>query len=178
MIERLRTVAIVCLMAVLLCTACGALLTFLVPDFAAPVRGVLSVGPPLKSVTDGINFIEDGGPDTGAAEVMSGMRIVILGALLLGMPLAIAAAFLARRQWDSGWQLAFRAGSIVQMGSLGFAALILAVVISDVGLAFVTEMFPVAAFLLADILMSAIALRWWARLQNGPLATDRAFPVR
>lgn len=175
MVDRVRTLLSVCLVALLICGACGALLTFLLPDFAVPIHRVLSVGPPLRSVTGGIDFIEDGGPDAGAADVISGMRFVIVGALLLGIPLAITARLLARRrQWKADWDLAFLAGSIVQMGSLGFAALLLSSLISDVGLAFVTEMSAVTAFLTANIVFGAIALPWWARLRN---ATSRA-PMR
>jgi hypothetical protein len=169
MSDRVRTVAVALILLVLLCAVSGMMASFLVPDFSADVNRVLVAGPPLDSVTRGMNFIEDGGYDSVAYQFAAGLRLALLGLLVVGIPLGICARVLTTgNRWsafDEQWGSVFQMGFLFQLGSLVIAAAALLLMSFD-GLKGYTRA-PIFSLMLAgDVVIGAIALPSWRSLQE------------
>ena len=168
--ERVRAFAVVMVLAVLLCAVAGTMASLLVPDFSADMNRVLVAGPPLDSVTKGLNFIEDGGyPDNAAHHFAAGMRLTLLGLLAVGIPLGICAKVLTTgNRWssfDPQWGSVFQMGFLFQLGSLVIAAAALLLMSFD-GLQRYKGA-PIFSLMLAgDVVIGAIALPSWRSLQE------------
>jgi hypothetical protein len=170
--DRVRTIGLALALAALFSAVCGGALMLLAPNFAPEIERVLVFGPPLQSRDSGMNFIQDGnGNEHVDTEFIAGMRLVIFGVLMLGLPLAVCASTLASRrrsvQWGSSWGSAFQAGFVLQFSCLVLAACAWLLAATQ-GFAFilVQESPWLAAFLAVDVLVSALALPSWRLLQN------------
>jgi len=153
----------------LLCAVAGMMASFLIPDFSADMNRVLVAGPPLDSVTKGMNFIEDGGYDGGAYAFAAGIRIALLGLLAVGIPLGIVAKVLTTgNRWsafDQQWGSVFQIGFLFQLGSLLLAGVTLLLMSLDGVRAYRGA--PLFSLMLAgDVVVGAIALTSWRSLQE------------
>ena len=81
--ERVRALAVAVTLMVLLSAVVGSVISLLVPDFAQEIRQVLAAGPPLQSVTSGMNFIEDGDSSSAVDDVGAGMHLALFGMRLV-----------------------------------------------------------------------------------------------
>lgn len=170
MSERVRGWAVGLFLLVVLCAVAGTMASLLVPDFSADINRVLVAGPPLDSVTRGMNFIEDGGYyDSAAYHFAAGGRLALLGLWAVGIPLGICAKVLTTGNrgplFDQQWGSAFQMGFVFQLGSLVIAAAALLLMSFD-GLQRYKGA-PIFSLMLAgDVVIGAIALPSWRSLQE------------
>ena len=168
--ERVRAWAVALFLLVVLCAVAGTMASLLVPDFSADVNRVLVAGPPLDSVTRGLNFIEDGGYyDSAAYHFAAGGRLALLGVLAVGIPLGICAKVLTTgNRWssfDQRWGGVFQMEFVFQLGSLVIAAAAVLLMSFD-GLKRYSDA-PILTLMLAgDVVIGAIALPAWRSLQE------------
>jgi len=180
--DKVRTIGFVLVLAALSSAVCGAALSLLVPDFAPDIERVLVSGLSVQSRGGGLDLVEDGQASV-LADFLSGMRFVVFGVLVFGLPLALCASTLATRtqsvQWDPSWRTVFQAAFVLQLSCLAFAAcgwLLIASEGTGFVLAFLREAPWIAALLAGDVLASVLALPSWRVLQ-GSTAIDRPASV-
>ena len=171
MSERIRAGAVALVVLVVFCAAAGVIASLLVPDFGADMKRVLVAGPPLTSVSKGMNFIEDGGYyDSASYHFAEGMRLALLGILVGGIPLGICAKTLTTGQrwssFDQQWGSIFQMGFLFQLASVVFAAAALLLMSFD-GLEGYTGAPIFSLMLLGDVVIGGMALPAWRSLQEG-----------
>jgi hypothetical protein len=167
--ERVRALAAIAIVVVLLSVVAGTVVSLLAPDVERDISRVLIAGPPLQSVTTGMNFIEDGGNDSVISDFAAGIRLALFGLLAVGIPLGLCAkALTTGDRWsrlDDQWGRVFQIGFVLQLVSLVLAAGTLLVYATD-GLDRFKSV-PIFAVLLAgDVVIGGMALPSWRSLQE------------
>jgi hypothetical protein len=169
--ERARAWAAAVVVLMVVCAAAGMIGSLLAPDFSADINRVFVAGPPLDSVTKGMNFIEDGGYyDSSAYHFAAGIRLALLGLFWVGIPLGISAKVLSTgNRWssfDQQWGSVFQTAFLFQLGSLVIAVAALLLMSFD-GLQRYKNAPLFSLMLIGDVAIGVIALPSWRALQEG-----------
>jgi hypothetical protein len=123
---------------------------------------------PLEDHSRGFLIVHVDGPCDGACGVV---QKAALGLLFMGIPLAVIAVILGRQMhdpaWNRKWGSFFQAGFVLNLGALLFLLPLLALfAIADPLMSGAITRKGVTAFLIADFLCCAFALRAWRRLMS------------
>lgn len=150
----------------------------LVSDIARVV-GSFQAHPP-QSEADSITMIEDG-PSVCCEGFYTGGRVALAVVLLGGIPLAVVGFVLARRTdltdsnpWTTRWKTLVQSCLVFQLMNFalsGFLAAIAFYTFTSVG-PFDMGMSGLLVFLVANVAMSALAVRAWRTVQRSVRASE------
>jgi hypothetical protein len=134
----------------------------------------------LQSEAGGYTMIEDG-PSVCCEGFYTGGRLALAFVLLGGIPLAIVGLVLARQTdragrvtWATRWEPLVRwclVFQLVNLGLAGFLAVLVLGTLESFG-PFVAKVPRLAVFLVANVGMSALAVRAWRAVQRSARANE------
>lgn len=166
--HRIRAVAATAILVLLVSAVAGTMVSLLIPDFDRDISRVLISGPPLQSVTAGANFIEDGGPASVLDDFNVGIRLGLLGLLVIGIPLGVCARLLTTSRLsshvDDQWTTVLHVGFVLQLLSIALAVGLLLLYAMD-GLDKYKALPIFTLLLVGDLVIGGIALPLWRSLE-------------